>query len=1141
MATLDVLKRMLRQKAINAAPPLASSTQKLSDSQYASGFGILKQNQEWTTYQDFVIPQLSLILAPLFDSHPGTSILEVGPGPKSVLGYLPRYLRQKVKRYAAYEPNDLFASELEEWLCSTSEIESPLPCLERSSDIKRTPFAPNSKTKTGGSVGAEDPAEGFDVVLFCHSLYGMRPKHEFIECALNMLTESPEGGLVVLFHRGEVLDCEGLACYRSATCPTGVVRVTDNDDVLDRFSRFVAGFVMQDLDSDKAVRFEWRKACRSLGCREEAHPGQLLFDSPNLMVAFNRQATSLPELISKVPLVLKDKNVKSWQARSHRPTSIVRPTDTRQVQQCIRWAIDHELSLTILGGGHSGHCLWPNVVSVDMGAFDQVHIFPATSSGETYLSNPLVVAGAGCKSGDIIRKTMEAGLIVPLGARPSVGAGLWLQGGIGHLARLHGLTCDSVVGAVLVSVASSEVFCIGLVPSQHQPTGAMRPQNESDLMWALKGAGTNFGILVSITFKASAAPKYLVRNSISPLNDKSEALRKINEFDESIAKKLTPSCSVDAYIFWDENKLHLGGDHVRVVHEWLRLGRTGPLDHSNAHKYECKPESENYNIGNCGQSRFKRCVFLKHIGTADVAKILVAAMESRPSPLCYLHLLQGGGAVGDVAAGDTAFGCRDWDFACVVTGVWARDHDGTKASREVVKWVYKVATDLLPSSSGVYGSDLGPDPRDALLAARAFGPNQSRLVHLKHIMDPKNVLAYACPLIEPPVRAKLVILVTGDSCAGKDHCADVWRSLFTANIQRGLATQNVSISDPIKQDYAAATGSDLHRLLHDRAFKEQHRPALSAYFHRKLQQRPRLLEEQFLQVMKKCKNVDVLLITGMREEAPVAAYSHLVQGGRLLEVRVEASKETRQDRRGCQSDDCRDGKYNEDGKRNNDRPCLMFNNDMPGDDAVERFGESRLLPFLHEDLQRLANMVRVVPDFPRPGNQFHHVLGISQEPGGLVLCTSLLQTHFSGDWAKVKTVACCETGGWIYASALSARVGIPLSLIREGGKLPPPTFSVVKSPSHISSSTANGSREKRIEIGRDLIPRGASVCVVDDVLATGNTLCAVLQLLIEAGVGPEDVVVMVVAEFPLHRGRQLLRQRGFGGVKVQSILVFDGL
>jgi len=58
-------------------------------------------------------------------------------------------------------------------------------------------------------------------------------------------------------------------------------------------------------------------------------------------------------------------------------------------------------------------------------------------------------------------------------------------------------------------------------------------------------------------------------------------------------------------------------------------------------------------------SSFKRCLFLKRIGAVSVADILVAAVETRPSPLCYLHLLQGGGAVSDVAADATAFGCRD--------------------------------------------------------------------------------------------------------------------------------------------------------------------------------------------------------------------------------------------------------------------------------------------------------------------------------------------------------------------------------------------------------------------------------------------------------------------------------------------------
>ena len=156
-------------------------------------------------------------------------------------------------------------------------------------------------------------------------------------------------------------------------------------------------------------------------------------------------------------------------------------------------------------------------------------------------------------------------------------------------------------------------------------------------------------------------------------------------------------------------------------------------------------------------------------------------------------------------------------------------------------------------------------------------------------------------------------------------------------------------------------------------------------------------------------------------------------------------------------------------------------------------------------------------------------------PGGLDLCTSLLQTRFTGNWAKVGAVACCEAGGFVYASALASRVDVPLELIREAGKLPPPTFSVIKAPSHISSLTSNDSKEKRIEMERDVVRRDTSVVVVDDVLSTGETLCAALQLLDEAGAGA-DVSIMTVAEFPAHRGRELLRQRGLA----ESIFIASG-
>ena len=393
---------------------------------------------------------------------------------------------------------------------------------------------------------------------------------------------------------------------------------------------------------------------------------------------------------------------------------------------------------------------------------------------------------------------------------------------------------------------------------------------------------------------------------------------------------------------------------------------------------------------------------------------------------------------------------------------------------------------------------------------------------------------------------KLIILITGEICAGKDFFAHQVVTVLTINMIKARA---VSISEVTKREYAKAKGADLHRLLWDRAYKEQHRPALTAFFQDQVLLRPRLPQEHFLDLVYRTADVDVLLITGMRDQAPVAAFSHLLPDSRLLEFHVTARNETRHargDKHGV-TDGSVSGfseSENEDNNTNsslmtlNYLPSLVFANDTTGDQASKRFAEQHLLPFLHADLQRLAQMVRTVPDFPRPGSDFCHILSIAQQPGGLTLCTSLLQSHFNGDWAKVDAVVCCEAGGFLFASALATRVDVPLAIIREAGKLPPPTVSVTKSPSHISSLTPESSKEKQIEMERDIIPRGSSVVVVDDVLPTGVTFLAVLQLLVTAGIGVEDIRVIVVAEFPIQRGRELLRQSGFGKISVQSLLIF---
>lgn len=91
----------------------------------------------------------------------------------------------------------------------------------------------------------------------------------------------------MVFHR-DGLHVDGLVCHRTASFPTGVVRVVNDDELLDYFALLVAGFVIQDVAVDKTIRAEWLEVCRALGGREELHPDYLLFSSPNVMVAFDQ-------------------------------------------------------------------------------------------------------------------------------------------------------------------------------------------------------------------------------------------------------------------------------------------------------------------------------------------------------------------------------------------------------------------------------------------------------------------------------------------------------------------------------------------------------------------------------------------------------------------------------------------------------------------------------------------------------------------------------------------------------------------------------------------------------------------------------------------------------------------------------------
>ncbi|KAJ6008208.1 Adenine phosphoribosyltransferase [Penicillium herquei] len=666
---------------------------------------------------------------------------------------------------------------------------------------------------------------------------------------LQLLANTHDGGKIVAFHRQGSSHFDDLVCHKTSHTWDGFVGVSDKDDTLDTFALFIAGYRMQDEETDKAVRAEWRHVCRTMGHRDKGSPGLIQFYAP------------------------ENKPTKSPRARRWRPAAILAPKTVEQVQICVKWALKHELSLNAIGGGHSDHSVWPGVVSLDLAAFNNVHALARgdRDAGSSYKTYPMVVAQGGCKTGDITREAMSAGLAVPLGSCPSVGAGLWLQGGLGHMSRDKGLSSDSIIGILMVSVKSGEIFHLGHVPEAYRPHFSIRPENHDDLFWAMKGAGSRFGIVLSVTFRAHPAPKYRIQRWYVRLH----TFEDINEGDgfTKVDEAVTTEVGSSFYPILPVQRPEYAVQLFEIEKHMADLQKRQVLGKLSA---------------------FKRCVFLSKEKALRLAKYLVDAFLSRKTGISYIHILHCGGEVRSMPSSKTAFGCREWEYACVITGVWPREEDDTSVERAAKAWVYQTVYGLLPACNGVYSADLGPDPLDNRLAEKAFGPNMRRLTRLKATLDPHNVLPCGSTFRHESLRQQTIVMVTGDIGVGKDHCAGVWSSTLKRLSNCSLEVKIVSISEATKQEYAAVTGADPFRLNEDRDYKESHQQALTEFFHRQLQTRPQLQEEHFLKVVNDAQDADVLFITGIREEAPVTAYAHLLPDKKLLDIRIEGGGWTRQ-------------------------------------------------------------------------------------------------------------------------------------------------------------------------------------------------------------------------------------------------------
>jgi adenine phosphoribosyltransferase len=171
----------------------------------------------------------------------------------------------------------------------------------------------------------------------------------------------------------------------------------------------------------------------------------------------------------------------------------------------------------------------------------------------------------------------------------------------------------------------------------------------------------------------------------------------------------------------------------------------------------------------------------------------------------------------------------------------------------------------------------------------------------------------------------------------------------------------------------------------------------------------------------------------------------------------------------------------------------------------------------------IKSLIRTIPDWPRPPVRFRDVSSLLRNPEGFSGAMDMFVAHYRK--MPIEIIAGLDARGFIPASVLAYVLRKPLVMVRKKGKLPGETI-------HTAYQLEYG--ESILEIQTDAAPKGASVLLMDDLIATGGTLCAAVQLFGNIGCPVTDVGAIVNLS-ELNGSKRLERI----GVRVFSLCEFN--
>jgi FAD/FMN-containing dehydrogenase len=340
----------------------------------------------------------------------------------------------------------------------------------------------------------------------------------------------------------------------------------------------------------------------------------------------------------------------------------------------------------------------------------------------------------GCTSGDVDHATYAFGLAVPFGIVSTTGvAGLTLGGGTGYLTRKYGLTIDNLIEADVV-----------LADGQVVTASADR---NSDLFWALRGGGGNFGVVTSFLFRAHPVSQVFAGPIFWDAQHGAAVMRAYRDFLPTAPEELgifaglktVPSMDPFPRDAWGRRACAIIGACTMAAPEaekalapllgavppplfnWMS---TMPLPAMQALFDPFFPR---------GLQWYWKGDFVKTLGDEAIATHIAEAARA-PSELCLMHLYPIDGAVRRVPKDATAWTARDASWSMVIAGI---SPDPGQAD-DLKTWGRAYWRAVHPHNmAGAYVNFLMDDEAEGRVQA-TYGDNYARLTAIKAKYDPAN-------------------------------------------------------------------------------------------------------------------------------------------------------------------------------------------------------------------------------------------------------------------------------------------------------------------------------------------------------------------------------------------------------------------